>query len=132
LLLFTRNLDRHSTDLDFDSDKRLNLEGRIQEEIKAAAEGRTEARNLYDRAHLVRYYGDELSTAQLDRTDALTEDLDDLAARLGPSFETDDVLRGLATVEDTVIALREAVEEELEYRQEIEPELDLEEDGWEI
>ena len=28
-LLFTRGLDRHSTDLDFDSSKKLNLEQRI-------------------------------------------------------------------------------------------------------
>ena len=35
-LLFTRGLDRHSTDLDFDSSKKLNLEPRIRDGLKAA------------------------------------------------------------------------------------------------
>lgn len=35
-LLLTRGLDRHSTDLDFDSPKALNLENRIREGVEAA------------------------------------------------------------------------------------------------
>lgn len=35
-LLFTRGLDRHSTDLDFDTTKKLNIGGRIQEGLKEA------------------------------------------------------------------------------------------------
>jgi predicted nucleotidyltransferase component of viral defense system len=34
-LMFTRNLDRHSTDLDFDSMQQINIEGRIRDGLKA-------------------------------------------------------------------------------------------------
>lgn len=180
-LLFTRNLDRHSTDLDFDSDKQMNIEGRIRDAIKStgielqslkkvkdtttvqrykihyldptsgqdlllkietsfrqqpkienieivnsirtytvgymfdlkmdAAENRTEARDLYDLAHLLRMYGDRLSSEQIFRAEAFSHDINDIATRYASSFNTDDVLRTRANVNDTVISLREAVEE---------------------
>jgi predicted nucleotidyltransferase component of viral defense system len=180
-LIFTRNLDRHSTDLDFDSDKQMNIEGRIREGFKAAgvelkslkkvkdtntvqryklhyldptnsqdlllkietsfrqqpkaenieivnnirtytvgymfdlkmdaAENRTEARDLYDLAHLLRMYGDRLSSEQIVRAEDFSRDIDDIATRYAPSFNTDDVLRTRANINDTVISLREAVEE---------------------
>jgi predicted nucleotidyltransferase component of viral defense system len=180
-LIFTRNLDRHSTDLDFDSDKQMNIEGRIREGLKAAgvelnsikkvkdtttvqrykihyispgssqdmllkietsfrqqpktenievvnsirtytvaymfdlkmdaAENRTEARDLYDIAHLLRMYGRQLSPEQIIRVETFSHDIDDLATRYVSSFDTDDALRNYADVNDTVIALRETVEE---------------------
>jgi predicted nucleotidyltransferase component of viral defense system len=181
-LLFTRNLDRHSTDLDFDSGKQMNIEGRIRDGLKAAgvelkslkkvkdtatvqrykihyldpvngqdlllkietsfrqqpksenievvngirtytvgymfdlkmdaAENRTEARDLYDLVHLLRAYGSKLSSEQITRAEAFSHDINDLATRYAPSFNTDDVLRNRANINDVVLALREAVEEQ--------------------
>lgn len=183
-LIFTRNLDRHSSDLDFDSSRRIRLEGRLHTGVKsagvellslkvvkdtdtvqryklhyrapasdqdtllkvetsfrqppatqdvevvngirtytigvlfdskmAAAENRTEARDLYDLAHLVSNYGDRLSPEQLSRVEVFSGDVDELAARYASSFAVDDVLRQRATVDDTVIALRVAAESYLE------------------
>jgi predicted nucleotidyltransferase component of viral defense system len=201
-LLFARNLDRHSTDLDFDSGKRLNLEGRIREGLKAsgvdllsvkavkdtdtvqrykvhyldpttgddkllrietsfrqepdpesieivdgiktytasrlfdlkmdAAEDRTEARDLYDLAHLVREYGYKLSTEQIDRLELFSRNIDELATEYRPSFATDDVLKDRANVDDTLIALREAVEGQIEIRFGLDEGHELEDDGFEL
>lgn len=179
-LLFTRNLDRHSTDLDFDSGKQINIEGRIRDGLKAArvelrslkkvkdtatvqrykihyldpvngqdlllkietsfreppqaenievvngirtyavdymfdlkmdaAENRTEARDLYDLAHLMRVYGDYFSPVQIARAEAFSQDMGALISRYSESFNTDEVLKTRANIDDTVIALREAVE----------------------
>ena len=183
-LLFTRNLDRHSTDLDFDSAKQINIEGRIRDGLKAAdvelkslkkvkdtatvqrykihyldpvdgqdrllkvetsfrqqpkaesievvngirtyavgymfdlkmdaAENRTEARDLYDLAHLLREYGNQLSSVQIVRAEAFSHDMDGLVALYSSSFETDDVLKKLTNIDDTVIAFREAVEQQMQ------------------
>jgi predicted nucleotidyltransferase component of viral defense system len=180
-LIFTRNLNRHSTNLDFDSDKQMNIEGRIREGLKAAgveikslrkvkdtstvqrykihyldpinnhdlllkietsfrqqpqaenievvnsirtytvgymfdlkmdaAENRTEARDLYDLAHLLQMYGDQLSPSQIVRAEAFSHDMDNLATRYISSFNTDDALRTHPNVDDIVLSLREAVEE---------------------
>jgi predicted nucleotidyltransferase component of viral defense system len=179
-LLFTRKLDRHSTDLDFDAGKQINIEGRIREGLKAAgvevksiskvkdtatvqrykihyldpvngkdrllkietsfrqepkvenievvngirtyaagymfdlkmdaAENRTQARDLYDLAHLLREYGDQLSSVQIARAEVFSQDIGSLVTRYSQSFNTDNVLKTRANIDDTVIALREAVE----------------------
>ena len=190
-LLFTRHLDRHSTDLDFDSAKPINIEGRIRDGLRAAGvkllninkvkdtatvqrykihyldpvegedcllkvetsfraqpkdenievvngirtydvaqmydlkmnaiDNRTEARDLYDLAHLLRFYGDQFSFAQIARAEAFSRDMDDLATRYASSFETDDVLSKLSKIDDTVIVLREAVEQQLQRLRESQP-----------
>jgi predicted nucleotidyltransferase component of viral defense system len=54
-LLFTRNLDRHSTDLDFDSDKQMNIEGRIREGIKSAGIELKSLKKVKDTTTVQRY-----------------------------------------------------------------------------
>jgi predicted nucleotidyltransferase component of viral defense system len=54
-LLFTRNLDRHSTDLDFDSDKQINIEGRICEGLKAAGVKLLSIKKVKDTTTVQRY-----------------------------------------------------------------------------
>ena len=185
-LVFTRGLDRHSTDLDFDASKKLNIKNRILDGLKAAGvqvnsikavkdtdtvqrfkvhyvdptsgedalfkvetsfrqppkqnevevingiqtynvvrmfeqkmgamEDRTEARDLYDVSHLLQNYGDQLSNAQIERVDGFSKDLNLLASRYEESFENDDVLMRSTDVENTVLALREAIEGQLQQR----------------
>jgi predicted nucleotidyltransferase component of viral defense system len=90
----------------------MNIEGRIREGLKMdAAENRTEARDLYDLAHLLQMYGDQLSPSQIVRAEAFSHDMDNLATRYISSFNTDDALRTHTNVDDIVLSLREAVEE---------------------
>jgi predicted nucleotidyltransferase component of viral defense system len=76
-----------------------------------AAENRTEARDLYDIAHLLRMYGRQLTSEQIVRVEIFSHDIDNLATRYASSFDLDDALRNRANVNNTVIALRETVEE---------------------
>ncbi|MEL6456350.1 MAG: nucleotidyl transferase AbiEii/AbiGii toxin family protein, partial [Cyanobacteria bacterium J06623_5] len=80
----------------------------------AAAEGRTQARDLYDLAYLARFYGNQLTPDRLARAEAFTDNLEDLFSRYAESFAADAALGQYATPEDTAIALRIAVEEQLE------------------
>ncbi|MGB8701890.1 MAG: hypothetical protein WCD18_20945, partial [Thermosynechococcaceae cyanobacterium] len=75
------------------------------------AENRTEARDIYDLVHLLHEYGNQLSLDQIARAETFSHDMDDLATRYASSFNTDDVLRTRANINDTVIAFREAVEQ---------------------
>ena len=197
-LVFTRDLDRLTNDLDFDSSKPLNLEGRIRkgleiagvelislkavkntqttqrykvhfrnrindqdellkveasfrqapgaemvESIKgirtykighlfdqkfAATQGRTEARDLYDLAHLVKNHGEQLSGPQINQIDQFSRNIEDLISRYAQSFELDKELASKSSIRDTVITLREAVGTQLQLgmstgpaREDIEP-----------
>lgn len=90
--------------------------GAIADQKLDAAQARTAPRDLFDLAHIARAYGDQLSNGQLERLDALSRDMDGLAARYGDAFTRDAVIQGRATVDDTVLALRGAVEDKVAAR----------------
>lgn len=184
-LMLTRDLDRHSVDLDFDAERAVNIEERIRDGVKdagfdvlaltvaketgtvqrfklhydnpetgdtllkietsfrsppaaadvetvdgirtyrvgaitdqklTAAEARTAPRDLFDLAHVALRYGDQLSNDQVARLDALSRDFGALAERYGDAFSRDAVLQARTTVDDTVLALREAVEHQMAAR----------------
>lgn len=96
-----------------------------------AIEKRTVARDLYDITHLVKTQGDELSPEQIARVDNFSNDIDKLASLFADSFETGENLNKISTVEDTVLALREALEE-IEYSLDNTPDLDIEDDDFDI
>ena len=184
-LMLTRGLDRHSVDLDFDSERAVSVENQIREGVREAgveflaltlakdtgtvqrfklhydnpetgdtllkietsfrtvpaaddievvdgirtyrvavlaeqklnaAEARTAPRDLFDLAYIARAHGNQLSNDQVARLDALSRDMDGLAARYGDAFARDAVMQERTTIDDTVLALREAVEHQVAAR----------------
>ena len=123
---FTRGLNRHSTDLDFDSDRPVDLRDRIASAARAwavnldqkmaAIGGRIEARDLFDLAFVLERFGGVLRNDQIQRADAFTEDLDRLEQRYKKSFEEDRVLKGITDVEDTVLRFRYATTDQRDLR----------------
>ena len=176
-LAFTRSLNRHSTDLHFDTDRPVELRDRIKNAARTAGIGlgpvkradwprhqrfsaaypypvlrgsetlkvdvrycqapksrdielidgirtykvpvlfdqklattasRIDPRDLFDLAFLMERYGDNLGNDQIRRAEAFTRDLNRLEQRYKARFEEDKILRGISTVDDTVLRFRYA------------------------
>lgn len=180
-LILTRSLERYSTDLDFDSDQKLNLAGRIEVALKTmrdielrslklvkdtdtvqrykihyadrqtgedtllkietsfrqspsldavetvegiktyrveylfdqklrAAQNRTVGRDLYDLAFLMTQFGSQLQESQIEAVQQFVANPDQLAERYRLTFQVDEVLANLTTIDDIVLSLYFAVE----------------------
>ena len=184
-LAFTRGLNRHSTDLDFGTDRPVELRDRIKSAARTAGIGlgpvkradwprhqrfsaaypdpvmrdsatlkvdvrywqapksrnvelidgirtykvpvlfdqklaatgsRIDPRDLFDLAFLMERYGDNLGNDQIRRAEAFTQGLNRLEKRYNASFEEDKILRGISTVDDTVLRFRYATTGQRELR----------------
>jgi predicted nucleotidyltransferase component of viral defense system len=180
-LILTRSLDRYSTDLDFDSEQKINLTGRIETALKNireielrslklvkdtdtvqrykihyvdqltgedtllkietsfrqspppqsietiagiktykieylfdqklnAAQNRTVSRDLYDLAFLVEQFGTQLRDEQIEAVQQFVANPDQLVEQYRLTFQLDEALSNLTTVEDIVLSLHFGVE----------------------
>jgi predicted nucleotidyltransferase component of viral defense system len=180
-LILTRSLNRYSTDLDFDSQIKLNLAGRIESALKNireielrslkvvkdtdtvqrykihyinkqtgedtllkietsfrdipqletietiagiktysikalfdqkldAATNRAEARDLYDLAFLVKHFGSQLREEQIEAVQGFTENPDQLVEQYQATFQIDEALANLTTLEDIALSIHLDVE----------------------
>jgi predicted nucleotidyltransferase component of viral defense system len=92
-LMFTRNLDRHSTDLDFDSMQQINIEGRIRDGLKATGVELRSLNKVKDTGTVQRYKIHYLDPA--DGKDRLLKI--ETSFRQHPKAENIEVVNGIRT-----------------------------------
>jgi predicted nucleotidyltransferase component of viral defense system len=88
-LILTRSLDRYSTDLDFDSDRKINLSGRIEVALKTIREIELRSLKLVKDTDTVQRY-------KIHYTDQLTGE--DTLLKIETSFRQSPPLQAVETV----------------------------------